>query len=109
MEQRIGLQLGVVGVGRIGLFHARTLLALEGVAGLTIADADPARAEQVAAELGVQAAATPEALVEAGVDALVIATSTSGHAPLAGARCAGRPARVLREAGLARPGRPSTI
>jgi myo-inositol 2-dehydrogenase / D-chiro-inositol 1-dehydrogenase len=82
LEQRIGLQLGVVGVGRIGLFHARTLLALEDVGGLTIADADPARAEQVAADLGVQAAATPEALVEAGVDALVIAASTSGHAPL---------------------------
>ncbi len=82
MEQRIGLQLGVVGVGRIGLFHARTLLGLEGVAGLTIADADPARAEQVAAELGVRAAASPEALVEAGVDAMVIATSTRGHARL---------------------------
>ena len=82
MEQRIGLQLGVVGVGRIGLFHARTLLGLEGVAGLTIADADLARAEHVAAELGVRTAASPEALVEAGVDAMVIATSTRGHARL---------------------------
>ena len=77
-----GLHLGVVGVGRIGLFHARTLLALDGVAALTIADADAARAKQVADDIGASAAETPEALVEAGVDALVIATNTAGHAPL---------------------------
>lgn len=82
MGQHDGLHLGVVGVGRIGLFHARTLLGLDGVAALTIADADAARAKQVAADLGARAAETPEALVEAGVDALVIATSTPGHAPL---------------------------
>lgn len=77
-----GLHLGVVGVGRIGLFHARTLLACDGVAAVTVADADPGRARVVAAELGVPAADSPEALVEAGADALVIATSTPGHAPL---------------------------
>jgi myo-inositol 2-dehydrogenase / D-chiro-inositol 1-dehydrogenase len=77
-----GLHVGVIGVGRIGAFHARTLRALEGVADLTVADANRARAEQVAAELGVRAVETPEALVEAGVDALVIATATPAHAPL---------------------------
>ncbi|MGI9111099.1 MAG: Gfo/Idh/MocA family protein [Gaiellaceae bacterium] len=82
MGQRNGLQLGVIGVGRIGLVHARTLLALDGVESLTIADADAARAKQVAVELGAHAAETSEALVGAGVDALVIATSTPGHAPL---------------------------
>jgi myo-inositol 2-dehydrogenase/D-chiro-inositol 1-dehydrogenase len=93
MPQRDGLHLGVVGVGRIGLFHARTLLGLDGVEGLTVADADAARAKQVAADLGVNAAETPEALVEAGVDALVIATTTPGHVPsLALAARAGLPA-----------------
>jgi myo-inositol 2-dehydrogenase/D-chiro-inositol 1-dehydrogenase len=77
-----GLHVGLVGVGRIGIFHARTLAALDGVARLTIADAAPGRAEQAAAELGVGAAESPEALVEAGVDAIVIATATPGHAPL---------------------------
>ncbi|MDX6437596.1 MAG: myo-inositol 2-dehydrogenase / D-chiro-inositol 1-dehydrogenase [Gaiellaceae bacterium] len=81
MPQRDGLHIGVVGVGRIGLFHARTLLGLDGVEGLTVADADGARAKQVSSELGVHAAETPEALVEAGVDALVIATTTPGHIP----------------------------
>jgi myo-inositol 2-dehydrogenase/D-chiro-inositol 1-dehydrogenase len=75
------LALGLVGVGRIGVLHARTLLALEGVS-LTVADADPGRARRVAAELGIQAAETPEELLAAGVDGLVIATATAGHAPL---------------------------
>jgi myo-inositol 2-dehydrogenase/D-chiro-inositol 1-dehydrogenase len=75
------LHVGVIGVGRIGVFHARTLQELDGVE-LTIADADPGRAAQVAAELGVAAAATPEALFDAGLDAVVIATPTPAHAPL---------------------------
>lgn len=76
------LHVGVIGVGRIGAFHVETLSALEGVGGLTLADADAGRALHVANELGAQAAETPEAVVEAGVDALVIATATPGHAPM---------------------------
>ena len=75
------LALGLVGVGRIGVLHARTLLDLEGVS-VTVADADSGRARKVAADLGIRAAETPEELVGAGVDALVIATATGGHAPL---------------------------
>jgi myo-inositol 2-dehydrogenase/D-chiro-inositol 1-dehydrogenase len=81
-DQADGLHVGLIGVGRIGVFHARTLRALDGIAALTVADADRARAEQVAAELGVGAAETPEALFEGDVDALVIAAATPGHAPL---------------------------
>src|SRR6059036_406835 len=77
-----GLHVGVIGVGRIGAFHVESLRALEGVSALTLADADATRALQVAKDLGANAAETPEALVAAGVDALVIATATSGHAPL---------------------------
>jgi myo-inositol 2-dehydrogenase/D-chiro-inositol 1-dehydrogenase len=76
------LHVGVIGVGRIGAFHVETLGTLAGVNGLTVADADAARARHVASKLGVQAMETPEALVEAGVDALVIATATPGHAPM---------------------------
>jgi len=76
------LHVGVIGVGRIGTFHARTLLELPGVARVTIADADAARAGEVAKELGTRPVASPEELVQAGVDALVIATATPGHAPL---------------------------
>jgi myo-inositol 2-dehydrogenase/D-chiro-inositol 1-dehydrogenase len=79
---RNGLHLGLVGVGRIGLFHARTLSSLSAVARLTLADIDTARAARVASELGAEAVATPEDLVAAGVDALVIAAPTPSHVPL---------------------------
>ena len=75
------LALGVVGLGRIGTHHVQTLLGLDGVS-VSVTDADPERARRVADELGVRAVATPEELLEAGVDALVIATSTPSHAPL---------------------------
>jgi myo-inositol 2-dehydrogenase/D-chiro-inositol 1-dehydrogenase len=73
--------VGVVGVGRIGVHHARSLLAVADVAELVVADADPARAEIVARELGASAAA-PAALIESAPDALVISTPTPTHAPL---------------------------
>ena len=82
MGQKSGLHVGLIGAGRIGAFHARTLTGLDGVASLAIADADPGRAERVAEKLGARAVETPEALVGSGVDALVIASATPGHAPL---------------------------
>jgi myo-inositol 2-dehydrogenase/D-chiro-inositol 1-dehydrogenase len=72
------LRVGVIGAGRIGSFHARTLAALPGVGSLTVCDAVEARARAVADELGASLAATPESLV-AAVDALVIATPTPAH------------------------------
>ena len=69
-----GIHVGLIGAGRIGAFHLRTLASLEDVAGLTVTDADPQRAESVAAGARHAVAPSPEALVEAGVDAIVIAT-----------------------------------
>jgi myo-inositol 2-dehydrogenase/D-chiro-inositol 1-dehydrogenase len=80
--QKNGLHVGLIGAGRIGAFHARTLTELAGVASLAITDADPGRAERVAEQVGVRRVETVDALVESGVDALVIATATPGHAPL---------------------------
>ena len=81
MSMAAPLRIGVVGVGRIGALHAETLSRLDGVS-LSLADADPTRAGDAARRLGAATAASPEALLEAGVDALVIATSTQGHVPL---------------------------
>jgi myo-inositol 2-dehydrogenase/D-chiro-inositol 1-dehydrogenase len=74
-----GLHVGVVGVGRIGAMHARMLLTLDGVESLTLTDLDPARAASLAAELGAASAPSPEAVVETGIDALVIAAPTPAH------------------------------
>jgi myo-inositol 2-dehydrogenase/D-chiro-inositol 1-dehydrogenase len=95
------LHIGVVGVGRIGSFHARTLAGLDGVRALTLTDADPARARALAGELRAGFADSPEALVEAEVDALVIATPTPSHAPLLRlAARAGLPAFCEKPIGL---------
>jgi myo-inositol 2-dehydrogenase/D-chiro-inositol 1-dehydrogenase len=76
------LHIGLVGVGRIGGMHARTLRALDDVTRLTVADADVDRARAVDNELDADAAATPDDLLAAGIDALVIAAPTAAHAPL---------------------------
>jgi len=76
------LHVGVVGVGRIGSLHASTLRTLEGVSRLTLTDADAARARRAASELGAGTTDGPEALVAAGIDALVIAAPTPAHASL---------------------------
>src|SRR4051794_17086151 len=87
------LHVGVVGVGRIGAFHAANLRALDGVARLTLTDAEPGRATAVAQELGAETADSPDALLELPVDALVIATGTAWHVPLLrAAAAAGVPA-----------------
>jgi myo-inositol 2-dehydrogenase/D-chiro-inositol 1-dehydrogenase len=77
-----GIHVGVVGVGRIGAFHARTLAGSADVDRLTVVDDDSERASKLSAVLGAETRESPEALVTAGVDALVVATSTPAHAPL---------------------------
>lgn len=76
------MRIGVLGVGRIGAFHARTLAANPLVDRLVITDVDTGRAERVAAELSADHAASPQEVVAVGVDALVIAAATPAHAPL---------------------------
>ncbi len=74
--------MGIVGVGRIGAFHLRTLLGLAQVERVTVADADPSLARTVASAAGAEAAESPDELLAADPDAVVIATATAGHVPL---------------------------
>ncbi|QIM22443.1 Gfo/Idh/MocA family oxidoreductase [Phycicoccus sp. HDW14] len=89
------MRIGLAGAGRIGAFHARTLAGLDGVEHLVVADADAARATAVADSLPAATATSVDQLLDADLDALVVATSTPGHAPLVRAAvAAGVPAFV---------------
>nr|WSW41873.1 Gfo/Idh/MocA family oxidoreductase [Streptomyces sp. NBC_01001] len=81
------MRVGLLGTGRIGSFHARTLATHPAVTELLVADTDPARAHDVAdgladARASVAALDTVEAVLRAGVDAVVIATATDAHSDL---------------------------
>ncbi len=76
------MRIGLAGAGRIGAFHARTLTALADVDSLVVADVDRGRAESVAAAIPGAAVRDVASLVGDDLDALVVATSTPGHAPM---------------------------
>jgi myo-inositol 2-dehydrogenase/D-chiro-inositol 1-dehydrogenase len=76
------MRVGLAGAGRIGAGHAETLRGLAAVESVVIADADAARARQVAAKVGAEAADTVGSLFAAGLDALVVAAATTAHAEL---------------------------
>lgn len=76
------MRLGIAGVGRMGAFHARTLSATQGVAGLVLADPNPNRRKQLADELAADVVDSVEGLFSANIDGLVIAASTDAHAGL---------------------------
>ncbi|HET6213071.1 MAG TPA: Gfo/Idh/MocA family oxidoreductase, partial [Micromonosporaceae bacterium] len=75
------MRIGLLGVGRIGAAHAETLHEHPNVTELLLADADPARAGEVARRLGARAS-TVDDIFEAGLDAVVVATPTATHADL---------------------------
>jgi myo-inositol 2-dehydrogenase / D-chiro-inositol 1-dehydrogenase len=78
------MRIGLVGVGRIGAFHAATLKGLDSVEQVVVSDADPARARAVAKELDCETVPDVEALFRAGLDGVAICAPTSFHAELIG-------------------------
>ena len=76
------MRLGLLGLGRIGAFHAETLAGLPAVEELVLSDPVPALAEQVAGRLGARIAGSPGAVLASGVDGMVIAAPTGLHAEL---------------------------
>jgi len=73
------MRVGVIGAGRIGAFHAATLVDLPEVDEVVVTDRDRTRAALVADRIG---ATTSDDVLGAGVDAAVIATPTPTHAEL---------------------------
>jgi myo-inositol 2-dehydrogenase/D-chiro-inositol 1-dehydrogenase len=74
------MRIGLLGLGRIGAFHAATLAAR--VDELVVGDADAGRAEEVAGRVGARVGDPFDA------DAVVIATPTATHAELLLTACA---------------------
>jgi myo-inositol 2-dehydrogenase / D-chiro-inositol 1-dehydrogenase len=75
------VRIGVIGVGRIGPFHAHAITAHADVASIVITDTDRERAQHVAATLGVTTVESVATLLSQ-VDGVVIASSTDSHADL---------------------------
>lgn len=75
------MRLGVLGIGRIGSFHARTLCAHPEVTGIVLFDPETERAHAFAGTGAATVAESPASLLTQ-VDGVVIAASTSAHAAL---------------------------
>lgn len=76
------MRLGLIGLGRIGSFHADTLSQLPAVDSLVVTDAVPAVTRTVAERVGAEAADNPQSLIASGVDGIVIAAATDAHTDL---------------------------
>ncbi len=86
------MRIGLIGTGRIGSFHAAALHRNPEVGSLVVADADPARAADLAERLGASAAPDVAEIFAQRLDAVVITAATSAHADLIrGAARAGLP------------------
>lgn len=73
-----GLKLGVIGVGIMGLNHARTAASLPGVQLVGLADQDEAKAKQLGVQFGIPVYTNHQDLLP-NVDAAIIASPTSTH------------------------------
>jgi myo-inositol 2-dehydrogenase / D-chiro-inositol 1-dehydrogenase len=76
------MRIGLIGVGRIGAFHAQTLTDLPTVDELIITDADADLAQRIGERLDARLAPEPADMLAAGVDGIVIASSTATHPDL---------------------------
>jgi myo-inositol 2-dehydrogenase/D-chiro-inositol 1-dehydrogenase len=76
------MRLGLIGLGRIGAFHAATLTELEAVDSLVVYDAAPALVDAVVDRHGAEPASSVEALLAADIDGVVIAAATAAHPEL---------------------------
>ena len=75
------MRVGLIGAGRIGVFHAGTLVDHSDVSELVVTDPRSERAEAVANEVGCNVAADAQSMI-GKIDAMVIAAGTDAHAPM---------------------------
>jgi len=75
------IRFGVLGAGRIGKVHARTIAGLGNSSVAYVADALPAAATELAGTVGAKVASV-DAVIGSDVDAILICTPTDTHADL---------------------------
>ncbi|MFC8516313.1 Gfo/Idh/MocA family oxidoreductase [Streptomyces sp. NPDC057257] len=73
------MRIGILGLGRIGAFHAETLSGLDAVESLVLTDPFADAAKSAAERFGGEVVDSPQALLAAGVDGIVIAAATDAH------------------------------
>ncbi len=73
------LRIGLLGCGRIGQVHARSIRALDGAALTAVADAMPEAAEALAASTGAEVRDVDTIIAAGDIDAVVIGTPTDSH------------------------------
>ncbi|MFC8671887.1 MULTISPECIES: Gfo/Idh/MocA family protein [Streptomyces] len=73
------MRIGILGLGRIGAFHAETLSGLDAVESLVLTDPFAEAAKSAAERFGGEVVDSPEALLAAGVDGIVVAAATDAH------------------------------
>lgn len=76
------MRIGILGLGRIGAFHAATLAGLDAVDTLVVSDPVAAATAAAVERFGATAVDSPEAVLAAGVDGIVIAAATDAHPAL---------------------------
>ena len=96
------MRLGLIGLGRIGAFHADTLSTLPTVDSLVVTDFVPAVTKTVAEKVGAEAADSPESLISSGVDGDRHRRGDQCAHPTDQGRRRGRNPGVLREAAVRR-------
>src|SRR3954469_9128358 len=73
------MRIGILGLGRIGAFHAETLSGLDVVESLVLTDPFADAAKSAAERFGGEVVDSPEALLAPGVDGIVVAAATDAH------------------------------
>ncbi|WP_224814194.1 inositol 2-dehydrogenase [Hasllibacter sp. MH4015] len=73
------IRIGLLGCGRIGQVHARTLRAMDGARIVAVADAVADAAHALASATGAEVRSTEDILSAKDVDAVIIGTPTDTH------------------------------
>ena len=73
------INIGLLGAGRIGVVHGRTLRGIRTACAAAVSDFIPAAAEALAKETGAQVMSSDEIIADPSIDAVVIGTPTTTH------------------------------